>query len=109
MWRVLHESNAPCWVAPNTLTQYQFYEDPSFLPGPLYRFSGIDVSVGRVTVHSIGWYYPSGQTTPFRAAYISAGLGDLLLGIVDNNTIAEVFWHSGQPVTTYYEAGTNCL
>lgn len=111
MWRVLHESNAPCWISQaSTLTQYQFYTDPSFLPGPLYRYSGIDVSVGRVIVHNIGWYFRAGQSVPLKAAYVNVALGDILLVIVDDDTIAEAFWHNGTfLVVTLYDAGNNCL
>ena len=111
MWRVLHERNARCWISEySTLTQYQFYEDNSFLPGPLYRYSGIDVSVGQLTVYSIGWYYRPSSNVPLRAAYVNAGIGDFLLVLADDNTFVEAFWHNGNYlVVTPFHVGNQCL
>ena len=111
LWRVLHESHAPCWVSQfNTLTQYQFYEDASFRPGPLYRYSGFDVSVGRLVVYNIGWYFRPAQTKPQRAAYVNAAIGDFFLILADQDTMREAFWHNGSTlVITPYHIGSQCL
>ncbi len=111
MWRVLNENNAPCWISTATrFTQYQFYKDPTFLPGPLYRYNGTDVSVGQVTVYTIGWYFRPGQTKPLRAAYVNAGLGDVFWVIVDNDTFVETFWHNSSfLVVTTFNIGNQCL
>lgn len=111
IWRVLHESNAPCWVSQyNTLTQYQFYVDATFIPGPLYRYSGINVSVGPVIVHDLGWYFRPGDTRSFRTIHIDAAFEDIYLIIVDNDNIVEVFQHfNGAVVITPFSVSNNCL
>jgi len=110
MWRVLNEHNATCWISEfNTLSQYQFYEDPSFLPGPLYRFNGFDVSVGQLTVYSIGWYFRPGQSLPLKAAYVNAAIGDFLLVIRDADTFVEAYWQGNFLVATPYHIGKQCL
>jgi hypothetical protein len=111
LWRVLHESHAPCWVSQfSSVTQYQFYNDPSFLPGPLYRYNGFNVSVGRLVVYNIGWYFRPGQTTPLRAAYVNAAIGDFFLVLADQDTMVEAFWHNGNTlVITPYHIRNQCL
>jgi hypothetical protein len=112
IWSILHESNAPCWISRNnTLHQYQFYLDASFLPGPLYRYSGFDVSVGSVVVHDLGWYFHPGTAQSYRTIHIDAAFDNIYLIIVDNRTMVEVFQHfGGSVVITPYEASSNnCL
>lgn len=108
IWRVLHESNAPCWVSGNL--QYQFYVDASFIPGPLYRYNGFDVSVGRVKVHDLGWYFYPGHAEPYHTIHIDAAFEDIYLIIVDNRTIVQVFQHfNGAIVWTQFTASNRCL
>lgn len=110
LWRVLAAQNVACWVSEySTLTQYQFYQDPSFLPGPLYRFSGYEESVGQLNVYSVGWYYRANSDTPLKAAFVSAGLGDVLLVLTDANTFVEAYWHGNYLVATPYHIGQQCL
>ncbi len=111
IWATVHESNAPCWISRNSTTQqYQFYEDGSFMPGPLYRYSGIDVSVGQILTHNVGWYTNPDYAQPFRAAVIETWSGDLeFLIIQDNRTIVHAVLFGNSLLATFYDAGTNCL
>jgi hypothetical protein len=112
IWSVLHESNAPCWISQNNiLTQYQFYVDGSFMPGPLYRYNGFEVSAGPLIVHDLGWYFSPSNAASFRTIHVDAAFEDIYLVIVDDQTIVELFQHfNGAIVTTVFSASNNnCL
>ncbi len=111
IWATLHESNAQCWISRNgTMQQYQFYEDGSFMSGPLYRYSGMDVSVGQIITHDVGWYNNPSYARPFQAAIIETWSGDLeFLVIQDNQTIVHAVFFGNSLLATFYDAGTNCL
>ncbi len=56
------------WVSPtNALYTYQFYEDPSFQQGPLYRYTGFATDAGSVVIRTVGNYWASDGRGPFLA------------------------------------------
>ena len=65
VWQILR--TAQDWVANDPRFTYRFYEDPSFLPGPLFRYTGQGVEVGQIVVNSAGTYTAADGRGPFLA------------------------------------------
>ena len=97
------------WVAPsNPLYSYEFYEDPSFMPGPLFRYTGFAVHVGGVVPKTIGRYWTADGRGPFLAASLHTWDHNPEFLVAESDTqIAHATEHfNGMPTVLEYRAVT---
>ncbi len=113
LWNALRvQQNLQCWQAQGGTNNLQFFENPSFGPGPRYRFVGtLDTEVGAALVHSVGCYINT-RGESFRAAVITTYTGDLELVVLVSATLIDHFiGHQGSfpLITRYVATAANCL
>lgn len=105
VWQILRTPQV--WTGSNPLYTYQFYEDPSFLPGPLFRYTGFEVEVGQIVLNSAGTYTAADGRGPFLAVGLRTWDYQPEFLIVDaaSQQMVHAIQHTnGFPIETTYRA-----